>query len=251
MNYKAGRQNHDFQIAFFLVGSCHTADAAYALLKDQWEDRNNALNLFKGSKLREEAKVLKARGVIEMFKDYLPGREAEMDVGQQCALLEAQADLADIEALAATTQRNLEAAEQERDFLQKCIDRLQPHRKFAHLTDAEAAQATQRDEWCLELMHRAENYLITAGTIPHDHYATMRMHPDFDTVIHPYTQNVQMLLQHKRGEEVLKLSQKLKNFDVMQTLGLAYEPKEAVALLPPPETVSVPQVAGADFRRRG
>lgn len=251
MNYKAGRQNHDFQIAFFLVGSCHTADAAYALLKDQWEDRNNALNLFKGSKLREEAKALKARAVLDQFKDYLQGEAVALDLGQQCALLEAQADLADIEALAATTKRNLEAAEQERDFLQMCIDRLQPHRKFAHLTDAQAAQATQRDEWCLELMHRAENYLITAGTIPHDHYATMRMHPDFKTVIHPYTQNVQTLLKHNRGEDVLKLSKQYNTFDVMETLGLAYEPKEAVPLLPPPETVNVPQVAGADFRRRG
>ena len=33
MHTKRHRQNHDFTILYNLVGSCHTADQAYALLQ--------------------------------------------------------------------------------------------------------------------------------------------------------------------------------------------------------------------------
>ena len=36
---KNHRQNHDFQILYFLIGSCHTPDAAYALCQELREER--------------------------------------------------------------------------------------------------------------------------------------------------------------------------------------------------------------------
>lgn len=57
MHYKTNRQNHDFQIAFFLVGSCQTADAAYGLLHDLRQDREAALASARASEKRILAKV--------------------------------------------------------------------------------------------------------------------------------------------------------------------------------------------------
>jgi len=240
MHYKAGRQNHDFQIAHFLVGSCHTADAAWSLLADQYEDRNNAIQMYEGAKRREKAKRLKAQRILDLEKTDVVTR------------LETEAEICELDALAGTTKKNVEAAIAERDFIKQCMDRLEPYRKFAHLSPAEAAQAAQRDEWRFELMRRAENYLITAGTIPHDHYNTMRMHPDFEKIIQPYTQNVHMLLKTGRGDEVLKLSKSVNDFNVVETLALTYEPREEIKLLESPKVDPIKQPTGAlDFRRRG
>jgi hypothetical protein len=66
---------------------------------------------------------------------------------------------------------------------------LEPQRKYKHLTDQEAHEAMQREEWCHELMNRAENFLVSQGTIPHDHLEAMRNHPDFSTQILPHIVN--------------------------------------------------------------
>lgn len=171
MHYKTNRQNHDFQIAYFLAGSCHTPDGAYALMCDLHEDRDNAIRMYEASKLREEAKVIRANRLLSSAD------EAER--------LEGKADLVEIEAMAETVQRNLDAAFAERATIRKCMDRLEPLRKYAHLSLPQAHQAAQQEEWKLELMQRAENYLMTQGAIPTDHFATMRMHPDFKDAILP------------------------------------------------------------------
>lgn len=171
MHYKTNRQNHDFQIAYFLAGSCHTPDGAYALMCDLHEDRDNAIRMYESSKLREQAKIIRAQRLL--------GSTDEAD------RLEGQADMSEIEAMAETVKRNLDAAMDERATIKKCMDRLEPLRKYGHLPLPQAHQAAQQEEWKLELMQRAENYLITQGSIPTDHFATMRMHPDFKDAILP------------------------------------------------------------------
>lgn len=248
MHYKNGRQNHDFQIAFFLVGACHTADAAYALLKDQFEDRDNAIKMYNASKLKEEAKKIRANAIIANEKDRV--QKSISDGGNPEAwarTLEAQAELAEIEAMRETTVRNLKAAQDERAFIQKCIDKLQPHRKFAHLTDAEAGQAAQRDEWRLELMQRASNFLLTGGSIPHDHFNTMRMHPDFEVAILPHLTNVTNALALGRRDEALRiaLDSKIDHVDVKDVLGLKLDPIEPVQSIQFAQTVStLPRLQG-------
>ncbi|MDD2879682.1 MAG: hypothetical protein PHQ58_04530 [Rhodoferax sp.] len=171
MHYKTNRQNHDFQIAYFLAGSCHTPDGAYALMCDLYEDRDNAIRSFEASKLREQAKIVRAHRLIN-----------SPDEAEQ---LEGKADLVEIEAMKETVQRNLDAAIAERATIKKCMDRLEPLRKYAHLSLPEAHQAAQQEEWKLELMKRAENYLLSQNGIPADHFATMRLHPDFKDAILP------------------------------------------------------------------
>ena len=171
MNSKNNRVNHDFQIAYFLAGACHTPDGAYSLLCDLKENREMALAGVKAASLRTQANIVKAQHALAW--------------GEKWEQLEAEADLAEIEANKKVSEKNITAAEAELDFINKCIERLQPHRKFKHLSDPEAHEAVQREEWRLELISRAENYLLTTGTIPTDHFTTMRQHPDFENDILP------------------------------------------------------------------
>ena len=148
MHAKTHRVNSDFQIGYFLAGSCHTADGAYALLCDLREDRAMALEAALGHRRR--------------WWQRQPHRVA-----------------------AAVHASNVAGAEAELLTIQRFIDALQKHRKFAHLQDAQAHQAAQAEEWCLELIHRAENHLLTGSAIPVDQFATMRLHPQFVARILP------------------------------------------------------------------
>ena len=184
MHYKTNRLNHDFQIAYFLAGACHTPDAAYGLLSDLKEDRENAIKLYEAGDKKRKAALLKINRVLD---------NPESDEYDR---LMAEADLDEINAIKDTEIRNYEAAKSELAFIQKCIDQVNPLRKFAGLPDPEAHEAAQREEWKLHLIHQAENFLLTNGVIPADHFTTMRMHPDFTTEIMPKIGHTQELLQN-------------------------------------------------------
>ena len=186
MHAKTNRQNHDFQIAYFLAGSCHTADGAYALLCDLLADRQLALDNYEANQFRQRAKRIQA--------DRLLKSDDELDV------LEGQAMLREMEAFADMEEKNVAGARAEVEFIQKCIEKLQPFRKYAHLPDAKAHEAVQQEEWKLELLGRAQNYLLTVGHIPTDQFATMRQHPEFHDVIYPAVAEMRHLLSIKGGE---------------------------------------------------
>lgn len=99
--------------------------------------------------------------------------------------LDAEADLLELDNNSRRGEVLYQAAQDELKFINDCIDKIQPSRKYKHLSDSESCQAMQREEWKLELIRRAENFLLTCGTIPADHFDTMRMHPDFITEILP------------------------------------------------------------------
>jgi NAD(P)-dependent dehydrogenase (short-subunit alcohol dehydrogenase family) len=195
MHAKTNRNNHDFQILHFLVGACHTADGAYALLCDLRDDRSDALKHAEAARLRQQAKIIRARRLIAS-SDEADG-------------LDGAADLAEIEAHTETVTKNLAAARAELDFIEVCMARIQPYRQYAHLPDAEAHEACQREEWRLELEARAQNYLLTAGTIPADHFATMRQHPDFSSHIMPVIHHTKALMNDGRADVLLEISRPL------------------------------------------
>lgn len=193
MHYKTNRVNHDFQIAYFLAGSCHTADAAYSLLCDLKEDRSNALKSFEAYRLRDQAKILRAERKLATSEDEVERMEAE-------------ADLVEIAALSETTANNYKAACAELAFIEKAMEALSPHRKYKHLPEAEAHEAAQREEWKLQLVHTAENHLMSCGAIPADHWGVMRIHPDFETFILPAVGKMNFLRLNagsKEGDENL------------------------------------------------
>ena len=189
MHAKNNRVNKNFQIAYFLAGSCYTPDGAYALLKDLQEDREMALAQLESLNLKVQAKIAKAKHDIEH--------------GNEWEQLEAKAELAEIENNKKFSERNIEAAKQELDFINKCIEKIQPHRRFAHLPDPEAHEAAQHDEWKFELMSRAENYLLTTGSIPTDHFITMRQHPAFVDEILPSIEKTKQMMISNQDKQLL------------------------------------------------
>lgn len=183
------RRNHNFQIEHFIAGSCHTPDAAYSILCDLREDRKDALSQVEVSVLRNKAKIMRAQKIIE--------------TGDEIEKLEAQAEILEIQGFEETVQKNVAAAKAELAYIDECIAKVQPFRKYAHLPDPEAHEAIQREEWALEFEYRAVNYLLTAGTIPHDHFASMRQHPDFHTYILPSIDKAKFLMSQGKLDALL------------------------------------------------
>jgi hypothetical protein len=168
---KNHRNNTNFQIRYFLAGMCHTPDGAYAVLCDLLEDRELAVKTHRASLLKTEASRLRAKRLLES--------------DDEIVRLDGEAALAEIESVRALSDSCYAAALDEVDYIKCCMEELQPLRKYAYLPDAQAHEISQAEEWRLELIHRAENYLVTSGTIPADHLATMRAHPDFHESIAP------------------------------------------------------------------
>lgn len=217
MHAKNNRQNTDFQIVHFLVGACHTADGAYALLCDLHEDREAAVRTIEATRLRDKAKRERAASVVNN-PDAKPWEQDE-----------ARADVVELDALAGMMARNIAAAQAELTTLERCMAALQPLRRFAHLPDPQAHQAAQAEEWRLELMHRAENHLLTTGTVAPELLATMRMHPAFADGMLPQLMEMGHLLETPNGRDQLmnRLAGKRPEFMALPafaTLALEHNP---------------------------
>lgn len=174
---KNHRQNTNFQIANFLAGSCHTPDGAWSMLCDLREDRQRAVDHFKVQELRTEAEEFKAKWILANSSDPVDLKLAE-------------ATLLEIENGRREGKIHYDAALEEIAFIDECIARLKPLRKYKSLPEQEAHEASQQEEWKLELIRRAENSLATVGFIPTDHFATMRLHPEFQDEILPKIQEM-------------------------------------------------------------
>jgi len=170
---KNNRVNSNFQIAYFLTGSCFTADGAYSLLCDLKEGREMALNEVEANACQKKSDILRIESIINDKNS------------KEWEILKAKAELLRIEANEDLNTKNLIAAQKEIEFINKCIEKIQPLRKFSHLPDDESHQAIQQEEWKFELLNRAENYMLTSGTIPTDHFSAMRQHPEFKSYIAP------------------------------------------------------------------
>lgn len=194
MNSKPHRTNCDFQLKYFMAGSCHTPDGAWALLHDQKIDIAVKIEHAKAQALRRKAKILAAEAIL--------ADETSTEVMR----LNAEADLLEANSVMEGAYNNLKAAEQEYDYICKLMDDLEPLRKYKHLPFLEANEAMQREEWLGELKTRVENFLFTAGTIPHDHLNTMRCHPDFETHIVPHIDAITNQILNVNGDrtKVLK-----------------------------------------------
>lgn len=214
--HKAHRLNTDFQIAYFLAGACHTPDGAYAQLCGLAEERRNTIAVNDANKKKKQAKLIRIQRRMKS-KD-----EAER--------LEAEAELEVMQAMEATGQACYVAAKAELAFIEKCIKEVAPLRKYAHLPDDEAAQAMQYDEWKLELIFRAQNYLLTTKTIPHDHFAAMRQHPAFKTDIFPAIE----ALRSARGRDAMLAMIAKPTFEL---------PSEIQRMLAAPETTKALEAA--------
>ena len=69
----------------------------------------------------------------------------------------------------------IDQARDERDFLLDCKARLEAHIGF--IPTSEDYQQNSAEEWKLEFMTRAENFLLAGTGIPPQEIAVMRLHP--------------------------------------------------------------------------
>jgi hypothetical protein len=194
MNSKPHRNNCDFQLKHFMAGSCHTADGAWALLHEQKMDIAVKIEHSKAQALRRQAKVLTAEAVLAN------------DASTEIERLKAEADLLECNAGTEGWELNYQAALNEHAYICKLMDELEPNRKYRDLPFLEANEAMQREEWLGELKTRAENFLLTAGTIPHDHLNTMRCHPDFEAQIVPHIEAITLKVINSQGDRTSVLS---------------------------------------------
>ena len=207
MTIKFNRQNTDFQIAYFIAGSCHTPDAAYFALLNLKQERQSAVDTIPATTLRLRAERIKAERQCQ-----------SKDLVEQ---LTGQADLIVIDRNERMTESLNASARAELAFIDQCIEKIQPMRRYNHLSDIEAAEAMQSEEWCYELERRAENFLLTNGTIPHDHFNTMRQHPAFNTHLLPHIDRVHQAIQNGTAPKVLLASRP--RFDLPAALGFKNE----------------------------
>lgn len=177
MHAKTGRLNSNFQIAHFLVGSCHTADGAYALLCDLRDERQQAIAAYHVGIKRNTAREMLARRW-----SFWESTRAER-----------QADLEELLGARAQSQVLYQIALDELAFIELCVSKLQPYRQYGHLSDQLAHQAAQEEEWAQELIRRGENSLLAIGAIPTDQLSAMRLHPQFASKILPALDNVRRL----------------------------------------------------------
>jgi len=190
---KPHRQNSDFQLRHFLVGSCSTPDGAYVLMYGQLIDMQSKLKHAESQLKRREARLAKCDHIISTGA---PQYEYH-------AVLDAEADKLEIEADIPTWEMNRTAAQQELATIEKLMLELRPKCKHADNDILIMSELAQQDEWLGELKQRAENFLLTQGTIPHDHFQTMRMHPEFKTQLVPHIQHMhaQLSLTHTADEQ--------------------------------------------------
>jgi hypothetical protein len=167
------RTNSDFQLRYFLAGGCHTPDGAWMLMYGQRIAIDANLKNAEAQRLRRDAKIEEAR--FALSQDIPPWQRMLAEAN----IIEAKGELE-------IWNNNVKAARNELATIDKIMAELEPHRKYKNLPTLEANEAAQRDEWLGELKERAENFLVTQGTIPHDHFHHMRCHPDFATELLPH-----------------------------------------------------------------
>ena len=165
-------RNSNFQIKNFIAGSCHTPDEAYRKLKELKEERDVAISNANASLVRNKIKRLKA--------------EKQLVSSDELEQLEGKATLMEMDAFEQQAKDVYEQAVRESQYIQTLLNEVEPYRKYKDLPDYEANQLAQEEEWLLELKYRAENFLLSLGTIPADQLSTMRMHPQWKLVIEPY-----------------------------------------------------------------
>jgi len=179
------RNNSDFQLRHFIAGSCHTADAAWNLLYEQKLDIKLKLANTKSQMLKRQA-----------YKIDLEKRKNSVLTEQDH--LRYEADMIEFEASEGLLELALEGVTKELQTIETLMAELEPFRKYKNLPLLEATEAAQQDEWREEFKHRAENYLVSQGTIPHDQLEAMRKHPDFIEEILPAIKKTMVALENAK-----------------------------------------------------
>lgn len=198
MHSATHRLNHDFQLRYFVAGSCYTPDGAYCIMYAQKIDIESKLKSAEAQLLDQKIKRVRAERLL-----------ASTDIVDN---MEGQKMLLELEAVQYIWDMNLEGAKRELATIESIMADIEPMRQYSHLSILDANEACQQNEWLYELRARAENHMLSTGTIPPAELETMRMHPDFQTRILPHITTIRELVNQNRIPELMQLidSNKLK-----------------------------------------
>jgi hypothetical protein len=190
---KPHRLNSDFQLRYFIAGSCHTPDAAWLSLYAQKLDAQEKVISSDAQKLR--------RIIVQRKAEAVKRNESSTELD----IMEADAQLIELSASRIIFEMNVLGVQKELEAIESMMAELEPLRKYAHLNILEATEAMQREEWLLELKSRTEDYLVTSGSIPADHMNALKMHPDFKEKLIPYVLDMNKKLQKCVGADAIHL----------------------------------------------
>lgn len=166
MHWKHSR----FEIAFIILGNCHTYDEAYRVLSELSEDRQFAIDSSLAESKRAQSKVVSAKTILNDPHESRSGKLlAECNIDEQAARK-------------IIAQPCLDEARRELAFIRKLMERLEPLRMF-RCANHIAFQALQPLEWKLDLHWKTFNYLCSTGMIPYEHLMMLRMHPESDVLL--------------------------------------------------------------------
>jgi HPt (histidine-containing phosphotransfer) domain-containing protein len=161
MNWK--HSNH--QIAFIVLGNCHTTDEAYRVLCELEEDRVFALESSLAENKRAEAKLELAKTIKN---DSTSG---------SVEVLRSEADELETAARKKLASPCFEAAEAELSYIRTLKERIHLKRKYKHLPDTDAHQICQHEEWVLDVIWKAFNSILSSGFIPVDLHTLVSSSP--------------------------------------------------------------------------
>jgi hypothetical protein len=174
-------KNTLFHVLTVMVGSRNTPDEAYRVLYFELEDRKRAYDGAMAGRKRNKAKRMRLE------------QEMASEPNNTAKYLELEADMDELDSGEKTMENAIAGCEHEMEFIAGVMKELLKSCKYINQDGTnltEAFTACQREEWCLELRKRAENFLLTQGSIPTDHFEVMRAHPDFNEHIKPLIEEV-------------------------------------------------------------
>ena len=171
---KPHRLNSDFHIEHFLAGNRKTPDGKYALLYSMKIDIEHKIAVSESQRLEREANIEEQEYLISTAQHEWEKKRA-------------QAEITKLNAAIPTWEMNVKGAQAELATIQRIMDELEPQRKYANLPLLDAFEASQQEEWKLELLERSENQMLSRAIgIDWDVLEAMRSHPEFKTEMLPH-----------------------------------------------------------------
>jgi hypothetical protein len=167
--------NTAFKILAFQVNSCNTPDGAFCKLYVEYGARKRALDEAMVNLKRNKAKRMRLElALAESGAEGSPDR------------LEAEADLESLTNNEALNAAAIAGCIAEMSYLQQLMNLLKEDCLYVDKMDiSDVFQASEYEEWRLELIKRAQNFMLSIGHIPADQFEAMRGHPAFQSDIWP------------------------------------------------------------------
>lgn len=159
------------QLVHVILANCHTVDEAYRVLCELEEDRLFSIESSLAESKRAQSKVIAAKLVLKDSDESKSNK-----ILSECFIDETL-------ARNKLAQPCLDEARRELAFIREIKDKLEPYRKYIELPDHQAHQACQSEEYMYDLFWKAYNFICSTGTIPHDHWMLLKMHPNSSSLV--------------------------------------------------------------------